>query len=320
MTCRRSCVVLVSLTLVLGTLACSRAIRSTQTQPPNPLQMAEFWVDTPVESRDVIYGPGRPGDAPAPNSTLLFVRDDTTGFSRKVDVKDEKGTAWNAKLGPEAQPEVVSSRLVWALGYHQVPQYVVGRWIMKGGELGGTMPAARFRRDDEPGYKTVADEWSWHENPFVGTQAYKGLLVLMIMLNNSDLKPAQNRIYEVTGQGERSQRVYVVRDLGLSWGESGISNPKRGDVEAFERQGFIKRVNGNRIEFDQKNLRAELFTQITPDDLRWIGTRMARITDKQWHDMFRAAAYEDDALINRFIARMKQKIQQAIRVQADAEN
>jgi hypothetical protein len=190
---------------------------------------------------------------------------------------------------------------------------------MKGGELGGTMPAARFRRDDIPGYDALSD-WSWHENPFVGTQPYNGLLALMIMLNNSDLKPAQNRIYQVTGPGERTQKIYVVRDLGLSWGEAGISNPKRGDIDAFERQGFIKSVNGDRIEFDQKNLRAELFTQLTPDDLRWIGQRMSRITDKQWRDMFTAAAYEDEAVVNRFIAKMKQKIDQAIDVRPDSPN
>ena len=29
------------------------------------------------------------------------------------------------KIGPEAQTEVVSSRIVWALGYHQVPADVI---------------------------------------------------------------------------------------------------------------------------------------------------------------------------------------------------
>ena len=168
MTYRRSRIIVVALTIALGMVGCSRAIRSTQIHPPSPQQMAEFWVDAPVESRDLYLGPGKADVAPKPNSTLLFVKDDSTGFSRKVDVKDEGGTEWNVKLGPEAQPEVVSSRLVWALGYHQLPQYVVGRWVMKGGELGGTMPAGRFRRD-EPGYKNIGD-WSWHENPFVGTQ------------------------------------------------------------------------------------------------------------------------------------------------------
>lgn len=315
--CWRSLVVL--LTLALGVAACSRAIRSTQTQPISPLQMAEFWVDTPVESRDTLHGPGRADEPPALNSILAFVRDDTTGFSRKVIVKDASGVKWSAKLGPEAQSEIVSSRLVWALGYHQVPAYTVGRWIMKGGELGGTMPAARFRRDDQPGYDAISD-WSWHENPFVGTQAYKGLLALMIMLNNSDLKPAQNRIYQVTGPCERTQKIYVVRDLGLSWGEAGISDPRRANIDAFEHQGFIKSVNGDRIEFDQKNLRSELFTQITPDDLRWIGQRMSRLTDQQWRDMFAAAAYEDESVVNRFIAKMKQKINQAINVQPDSAN
>jgi hypothetical protein len=316
---RRVRVVLVSFSLALGTLACSRAILSTAADPLTPQQMAEFWVDTPVESRDLRLGPGRADVAPKPNSIFTFVANDTTGFSPKVIVKDEQGTDWKVKLGPEAQPEVLSSHLVWALGYHQLPQYAVGRWIMRGGELGGTMPAGRFRRDDEPGYDSKGD-WSWHENPFVGTQPYKGLLTLMIMLNNSDLKPEQNKIYEVRGAGERPKRIYVVRDLGLSWGASGINNPKRGDIEAFEQHGFIKRIDGNRIEFDQANLRAELFEQITPADLRWIGERMSRLSDQQWRDAFRAAAYQDTALVNRFIARMKQKIDQAMRGEADSAN
>jgi hypothetical protein len=139
----------------------------------------------------------------------------------------------------------------------------------------------------------------------------------MIMLNNSDIKPEQNRIYEVSARDEKPGRLYVVSDLGLSWGESGISDPKRGDIEAFERQGFIKRIDGDRIEFDQKNLRAELFDQITPADLRWICERMSRLTDKQWRDAFRAAGYEDDMLVGRFIARMKQKINQGLKGQAD---
>jgi hypothetical protein len=317
MSLRRTPIVIVlSLALAIGMLACSRAIHSTLAHPPLPDQMAEFWVDTPIESRDLFVGPGDPAVPPRPNAVLSFVRDDTTGFSRKVIVKDEQGTEWNVKLGPEAQPEVVSSRLLWALGYHQLPQYVVGRWIMRGGELGGTMPAGRFRRD-EPGYKKMGD-WSWHENPFVGTRPYRGLLALMVMLNNSDMKPAQNRIYEVSGPRERVRRLYVVSDLGLSWGESGIDNPKRGDIDAFERQGFIKRIEGDRIVFDQKNLRAELFDQITPADLRWISERMARLSDKQWRNAFRAGSYDDPALVNRFIARMKQKINQGLRGQADA--
>ena len=137
------------------------------------------------------------------------------------------------------------------------------------------------------------------------------------MLNNSDIKPEQNRIYQVSARDEQPERLYVVSDLGLSWGESGISDPKRGDIEAFERQGFIKRIDGDHIEFDQRNLRAELFDQITPADLRWISERMSRLTDKQWRDAFRAAGYEDDMLVGRFIARMKQKINQGLKGQAD---
>ena len=33
---------------------------------------------------------------------------------------------WSLKLGPEAQSEVVASRLLWAIGFHQPPTY----WLM----------------------------------------------------------------------------------------------------------------------------------------------------------------------------------------------
>ena len=305
----------VAILLMAGTVACSRAIKTSQPYPPTSIQMAQFWVDAPVESRDLLNGPGNVAEAPAFGATLEFLQDTSSGFSTKVDVVDASGREWNAKFGPEAQSEVLSSRLVWAMGYHQIPQYLVGRWILKGGERAGTMPATRFRHKNGS-FKDVGD-WSWHENPFVGTQPYRGQLVLMAMLNNSDLKPQQNHIYEMVGPGERPRQVYVVSDLGLSWGESGIDNPKRNDPEAFEKQGFIKAIEGNRVIIDQKNLRAELFDQITTEDLRWMAQRLSRLSDKQWNDAFRAAGYSND-VADRFLAKMKQKIQQGLRAQPDA--
>ena len=53
-----------------------------------------------------------------------------------------------------------------------------------------------------PGYDKDGD-WSWHENPYVGTRQLNGLLVANLILNNWDIKPTQNRIYEMDDRRQR---------------------------------------------------------------------------------------------------------------------
>ena len=59
-------------------------------------------------------------------------------------------------------------------------------WRINGGPSTGAQPEARFR----PKHTVMKDEgpWSWHANPFIGTTSYNGLRVLMLILNESDLK------------------------------------------------------------------------------------------------------------------------------------
>ena len=84
-------------------------------------------------------------DRPATDARYDIDSKDTAGFSVTYKVRDAAGRKWNVKIGPEAQTEVVASRILWAVGYHQVPSYFVERWIAvenaKGAQLGG----ARFR-------------------------------------------------------------------------------------------------------------------------------------------------------------------------------
>jgi hypothetical protein len=191
----------------------------------------------------------------------------------------------------------------------------VPRWKTTGERGAESQRAGRFRAR-LASYQKVED-WSWHENPFVGTRPYKGLLVLMAMLNNSDLKPEQNAIFEVTGARGGRRRVFVIMDLGQSFGATGIHNPPRGDATAFEKHGFIERITADRVDFEHHGLRAELFDQITIDDVQWMCRRLARLTDKQWRDAFRAANYHPTES-TRFITRMKAKIAQGLRPMPDA--
>ena len=94
--------------------------------------MAELWIDPGSAPRDLFDGPRgalREPLRPQADTRYDILTRDTSGFSITYHVRDEGGREWNVKIGPEAQTEVVSSRIVWALGYHELPSYFVERWI-----------------------------------------------------------------------------------------------------------------------------------------------------------------------------------------------
>ena len=140
----------------------------------------------------------------------------------------------------------MASRLYWAVGYHQPPTYFVPEWTLEGGDV-RQQTSGRFR-PELPEWK-VAGDWSLHENPFVGTQPYRGLLVLHVITNSWDIKQAQNKIYEATVERLQPRRLYVVRDLGATFGRPRWPDGSRNNPEHYEEHPFIKGVNGNRVEF-----------------------------------------------------------------------
>lgn len=296
--------------LILAAGCMHPEIRSTLPGPPPAAQMAEFWVEpSDLASRDLFHGPGGAALAPDPGTRWAYVARKKGGYSRGWTVKDPAGVVWSAKHGPESMSEVTASRLVWALGFHQPPTYHLEKWTLfkDGKEL--PQDPARFR-PDLPDMKKVG-EWGWHQNPFVGTESYRGLLVMMAMLNNSDLKPPQNMIYELQREREGARRWYVVRDLGHSFGETAIESASRSNLELFEKHGFIHRVEDGRVDFHHHGLHEELFRDITIADVRWTCERLSRLSERQWEDAFRAGGY-GPAMTRGFVKRMKEKIAEGL--------
>jgi hypothetical protein len=273
--------------------------------------MAQFWVDPGTRARDLFAGPSA-GERAKPERDAHYevLERDARGFSITYRVRDARGQEWHVKIGPEAQAEVVASRIVWALGYHQLPSYFVERWIAVTHAKGAVLGGARFR-PDAAATKSVGT-WSWQQNPFVGTQPYRGLLVLMMILNSTDLKNDNNAIYEVSGRGrEEAPRWYVVKDLGATLGETGRFDPRRADVASFEREPFIRSVSEDRVRFGYRGRHQELLDQITVEDVRWTCERLARLTDRQWRDAFRAGNFSEDE-ISRYVARIRQKVDEGL--------
>jgi hypothetical protein len=277
-----------------------------------------LWVEpTDLEQRDLFRGPDDGPPPPTPKSAFAFVKKDTTGRSPGYDVRDTSGVVWSVKLGPEAQPEVVASHLLWAIGFHQPPTFYLNEWTLTGEVEGiGPQQGGRFR-PEIPGWKVTRD-WKWDEGPLAHTRAMKGLLVAMMMINNWDLKSSNNKVYEAAEPASGPRTRYVARDLGASFGSNeqskwvrwlGIraAQGSKNDLAGFLESGFIEGVKDNRVTFEYSGPNKLLVSNVAPDDVRWTATLMSRLSDRQWQDAFRAGGYSpEDA--NQFIAKFQEKI------------
>ncbi len=304
-------VTVVVFSLLLGlTAACATPkMRSTLDRRPTAAEMAQLWVKpASIAARDLFWGAGGQKHAPKEGATYKVKAFDETGMSGGWDLEDPDGREYSVKVGIEAQVEVVVSRLLWAVGYHQPPTYILTKYDLSG-EKANEMPVTGRFRPKLDDLDNVAD-WSWHENPFVGTREFKGLIVLQVMLNNWDIKTQQNKIYEVKRPGEPG-RWYVVRDLGAAFGKTAWPVGTKNNPDDFESQQLIKRIVNQRVEFDYDARHTELFEDITVDDVVWISELMNQITPKQYADAFRAAAYPDD-MAERFISKLRAKVQEGL--------
>jgi hypothetical protein len=294
---------------------CGKLFRSTP-RPTVPAEEAarllpELWQERDIATLDLFHGAGGRTRVPPAGAAWRFVKKDATGFSPGWDVRDAAGTEWSVKLGPEAQTEVVASRLVWALGYQQPPTYYVAQWSLADGPEPGPQPPGRFRPAVTGARRT--GEWSWERNPFAGTQAFRGLLVLMRVINNWDLLDRNNVVYEFDAPPSGPRRWFVVGDLGASFGKAhGLESRHSGtrnDPEGFAKQGFLEGVSRDGYaEFDQLGKwHRQLFGRLRPSDVRWTCERLARITPRQWDDAFRAGGYDADTAA-RFIAQVRRRV------------
>jgi hypothetical protein len=292
-------------------IGCHPAIKSTQTAAPSGAQLAELWSE-PEPERDLFYGVGGKRLAPDAQRKYTVIEIKGVGFSEGYTLKDPQKREWSAKLPPEAHSEVVASRIHWAVGYHQPPIYLLPEWDADTPTPSGARLPARFR-EKNPDLNGLQDEgsWSYYQNPFVGTRQLNGLLVLQVMLSNSDLKDSNNVRYVLKTPLEGAKQWYVPRDLGMSFGRSGTLNAPRNDVEAYEQSGFIRGMANGKVLFDYKGRHMALFENITPADVRWICQRLDRLTDRQWQEAFRAAGYERE-VANRFIRKLKQKVAEGL--------
>jgi hypothetical protein len=222
---------------------------------------------------------------------ITFIEKKSGGYSTKYRVKDASGNEWVAKLGKEAQPDTAANRLVWAVGYESEIAYLVPKLTIEGK---GTFENVRL--EARPKSIDRGDNWAWNQNPFTNTPELQGLKVMMLLINNWDIKDSNNVILAVRNdETGRNELRYIISDLGGSLGKTGgfFSRSRNKPID-FIKSNFIESVRGNVIDFNYGGKSQSLFENITVKDAKWIGGLLARLSDNQIKDAFRAANYSPD--------------------------
>ena len=273
-----------------------------------------------VSTRNLYFGPG--GKRDQPQGPFTFIKEDLDGSNPKFTVRDRDGVKWKVKLGAEAKPESVATRLVWAVGYFANEDYFLPTLRVTGMpahlqrkhadrfiEPDRSMRNVRLKREPEDEKKVGT--WRWRDDPFSGTRELNGLRVMMALINNWDLKDLNNGIYDEKRRGLPDERIYMVSDLGGSFGTAWLDRTRiksKGNLNWYSRTRFIKKIHENSVDFEDPR-RPALVVLVNPHeffsrlglrwigrnvpraDAKWMGGLLAELSDAQIRDAFRAAGY-----------------------------
>ncbi len=275
-----------------------------------------------IASLDLYLGEGGKDGQPAPPFT--FEAEDMHGTNPKFDARDANGKKWRVKLGVEARPEVVASRLLWAVGYFVNDDYVLesadvqGLHLKRGEKLAkdGHIEQARFARKPE-GEKKIGI-WQWKDNPFLKTREFNGLRVMMAVMNNWDLKDDNNAVFRDKKSG---QDVLLVSDVGATFGTNGLSwtvARSKGNIGTFRESKFVTRATETEVDFaTPKPPTARLIEtggipetkdyamrtgidwigrSVPRADARWIGSLLGQLSHQQLVDAFRAGHFPPEEI------------------------
>jgi hypothetical protein len=305
------------LVLALSVTVCAAPKKVSKEAASAP---AILWQDpVDIAARDMTYGPGGPSHQP--HGPFKFVKEDLNGTSAKFVITDADGTKWKVKLGAEAHPETVASRLVWAAGYFADEEYYlpalqvdqIPAELQRGEkyvEPNGIVHGARLKRYVKGEEKNGT--WHWKDNPFSGAREFNGLRVMMALINNWDLKDENNAVYDYDGK-----RIYLVSDLGASFGTTSRRPTRaesKGNLEAYNESKFIADVHPPVVSFGTPSRPALILAadvqdfksrinmewigkQIPLDDARWIGSILARLSPGQIQAAFAAAGYSPQEVV-----------------------
>ena len=308
-----------------------KAAKKDNDKPINQADIhnASLWQDPGnISAKNLFHGDGGEDGQPVP--PFKFISEDMNGSNPKFDVQDAKGKKWRVKLAEEARPEVVASRLLWAVGYYVNDDYLLhvatieGLDIKRGAKLvhnGTQVIDARFER--KPGNNTKIATWEWKTNPFSNTREFNGLRVMMAVINNWDLKDVNNAVYTDKATGHQT---FLVSDIGATFATNSLQTSRaqdKGNVKNYVGSKFITGTTPTTVDFGTPSAPTGILVltaakrrgydwignDIPREDARWIGSLLGQLTHEQLADAFRAGSFPPES-IDQYVAELESRIAQ----------
>src|SRR6185503_1187940 len=303
LTNKRMQLVVWSMCLVLSLSTTSWAQKDKEKEQKEYKGTPGLWTQpTDLATRNLLLGAG--GEEMRPDiRQITFIEQKPGGYSTKYRVRDAKGNEWIAKIGREAQPDTVANRLLWAIGYETEIAYLYPHLTIEGKGMFDNV-----RLEARPNDVKRTGVWKWEENPFLGKPEFQGLKIMMVMINNWDMKDDNNEILASKTAGADNMLRYIISDLGGSFGKTGgIISRSRNKPSDYVKADFIEKVKGDTIDFNYGGKNKKLFENITVADARWLSNWLGQLTDEQIKDAFRAANYSA-ADVDSLTAAFKERI------------
>jgi hypothetical protein len=282
------------------------------------LERAQVWTSTDISSADLFAGPNGPG-AFTPGQTVNcdYIKETLSGHSPKFSCRLDDGDRVKVKYGGtngEVYGELMATRLLWALGFGADRMYSVNV-ICRGcpRDLGGIARP----RDEQRFAPAVVERkmaggewsgeggsgWSWSELDLTDASAggatleqRDALKLLAVLMQHTDSKPEQQRIV-CLGQkhDDRSSCDHpflMINDLGMTFGRANRSNADPpGSVDLAEwRKVPVWRDSTGCVGNLPRSFSGTLDNPVISEEgRRFLASLLARLSDKQLHDLFDAA-------------------------------
>jgi hypothetical protein len=123
----------------------------------------------------------------------------------------------------------------------------------------------------------------------------------MALMNNWDLKDDNNAVYLEKHKGGLPEQVYLVSDLGASFGTTGYTlsvENSRGNLEAYKRSKFITKPSHDKVDFETAARRWSKHLTCRCSSTAWIYVGSAEtslaLTPNGWDSCW------GDSLLSRF--------------------
>ena len=287
------------------------------------IRRGQVWKPTDIPSMNLRTGPDGPGAfQPNEHVSCTYVGTPRHGGTRKFHCTLPNGEAVKVRYGAhngEVQASVISTRLLWALGFEADRVYPVrvtcrgcsaDPWNSRGSRhaIHDFDPAVIERK---PAGHTMLDDddkqagWSWSEldrvDPRVGgapVEQRDALKLLAAFIQHTDTKPEQQRLLCVDGYSENGScraPFLMLHDVGLTFGRANTWNSNsEGSVNfaAWTKTPVWKDPAACVGELSKSRTGTLGDPRVSEAGRQFLANLLVQLSDQQLRDLFDVAGVE----------------------------